>query len=342
MLNFTTLFDINFVTQGIAMYESLKRHCDDFHLYMFAFCDESYDILTKLNLEKVTVISLKEFEDEELLKVKPTRTKAEYCWTCSSSTIKYCLEKFNLDHCTYIDADLYFYSNPKVLVDEMGDKSVLITEHRYTPDYDRTRTSGKYCVQFMTFKNDEKGLKVLNWWRDACLDWCYARIENGKFGDQKYLDDWTERFEGIHVLEHLGGGVAPWNIHQYDISKKGRKFNLIETKTQKKAEFVFYHFHCVKILSSGAIDETKYNIYYIGDDKQELIYTPYVKNLVKISKKLHKIDNRIPIVKKVVSKVLERKLREFIKWILTIRFSKRKRVLRVFGHYIIKSADLDD
>ena len=32
-----------------------------------------------------------------------------------------------LDHCVYIDADLCFYSNPQVLFNEWGDKSVLIT-----------------------------------------------------------------------------------------------------------------------------------------------------------------------------------------------------------------------
>jgi hypothetical protein len=59
------------------------------------------------------------------------------------------------------------------------------------------------------------GMAVLNWWRDRCIEWCYARSEEGKFGDQKYLDDWTTRFDSVHVLEHLGGGIAPWNVQQY-------------------------------------------------------------------------------------------------------------------------------
>ncbi len=300
MLNFCTLFDINFATQGIVMYESLKANCDDFHLYIFAFCDECYELLNKLNLEYATIISLNEFEDEELLKIKPTRTLGEYCWTCSSSTIKYCLEKFNLDQCTYIDSDLYFYSNPKVLLDEMNQDSVLITEHRFTPQYDQTEASGKYCVQFISFKNDKKGLSVLNWWQNACLDWCFARVEDGKFGDQKYLDDWTQRFEGVHVLEHLGGGVAPWNVHQYDVSGKNKKIYLNEIITSKKAEFVFYHFHAIKIEKTGKIDIPRYCFYKIGSKKQRLIYVPYIKELIKISKKLHKIDKNIPIVKKPI------------------------------------------
>lgn len=336
MLNFCTLFDINFATQGITMYESLKRHCDDFHLYIFAFCDESYQLLKALDLDYVTVISLKEFEDEELLRVKPTRTIGEYCWTCSSSTVKYCLEKFNLDQCTYIDADLYFYSNPKVLLDEMGENSVLLTEHRYTPKYEQTETSGKYCVQFISFKNDQRGLKALNWWRNACIDWCYERLEDGKFGDQKYLDDWTQRFEGVHVLEHLGGGVAPWNVHQYEIFVENDKMKLKETVTQKAFDVVFFHFHCIKISNSGHVDAERYNFYKIGRKKQGLIHKPYIQELIRTSKKLNKINKNILIVKKPKFKIdLKTWLKKIKQFIIQGKLGKDG-YLKIFGCYIIK------
>ena len=169
MYRYCTLFDSNYLTRGLAMYESLKEHSNEFHLYVFAFDDRSYDLLNRLNYENITIISLSEFEDEELLRVKGDRTAAEYCWTCTPSIIKYSIETYNLDSCTYLDADLYFFSNPSVLIEEMSEKSVLITEHRYTPTYDQSATSGIYCVQFMTFKNNVSGLKVLNWWRDACM-----------------------------------------------------------------------------------------------------------------------------------------------------------------------------
>ena len=110
------------------MYESLNRHCKDFHLYVFAFNDECFSVLKSLYLANMTVISLPEFEDEELLKVKPTRSRGEYCWTCSSSTILYVLDNYDVDHCTYIDADLYFFASPQILLDEMDEsESVLIT-----------------------------------------------------------------------------------------------------------------------------------------------------------------------------------------------------------------------
>ena len=89
MYNYCTLFDSKYLSRGLAMYESLKKHSNNFHLYIFAFDDKSYEILNKLSLDKVSVISLKDFENEELLAVKPTRSKAEYCWTCTSSVIKF-------------------------------------------------------------------------------------------------------------------------------------------------------------------------------------------------------------------------------------------------------------
>lgn len=186
------------------MYDSLLKHCDDFHLYLFAFDDKCLNFLSGQNYEHITVLSLMEFKDAALLRVKPTRSAMEYCWTCASSTILYAIKTFGLSDCTYIDSDMVFYANPNVLIDEMCENSVLITEHRYTSAYDQTNQSGKYCVQFVTFKNDARGMMVLNWWRNTCISWCYARAEEGKFGDQKYLDDWTTRFDEVHVLQHLG------------------------------------------------------------------------------------------------------------------------------------------
>lgn len=249
MLIFCTLFNSVYLSRGMAMYQSLCDHCDDFHLYVFAFDNATYEFFAREKLPHITPVSLAEFEDEELLRVKPTRTAGEYCWTCSSSTIYWVLNHYNVEHCTYIDADLFFYSNPKVLVDEMGANSVLITEHRYTPCYDQTETSGRYCVQFVTVKNDKRGREVITWWRERCLEWCYNRMEDGKFGDQKYLDDWTERFDGIHVLQHLGGGVAPWNMQQYTYELCNGRVYGKEKKSGTLFPLVFFHFHNLNFVS---------------------------------------------------------------------------------------------
>uniref|UniRef100_A0A832G7Z7 Glycosyl transferase n=1 Tax=Ignavibacterium album TaxID=591197 RepID=A0A832G7Z7_9BACT len=286
--NFCTLFDSNYLSRGIALYRSLEKHCGNFHLFIFAFDNRTFQLLKKLNLSKATIISLTEFEDEKLLEVKPTRSIAEYCWTSTSATILYVLENFDVDNCTYVDADVFFYSSPKPIFDELGDKSILITEHRYSPQYNKELKAGKYCVQFVTFKKDENGLKALRWWRDRCLEWCYARYEDGKFGDQLYLDDWTERFEGVHVMKNLGGGLAAWNVQQYDFKVVNDKIFGIEKSTGKEFEVIFYHFHYLKFFNDGKIELGRRTL---SKDVLNIFYKNYIKFLEDIKDELLKIDS---------------------------------------------------
>ena len=264
------------------MYNSLERCCSDFHLYVFAFDDKSLEHLKSLNLKYTTIISLKEFEDEELLRVKPTRSKGEYFWTCTSSTILYVLKNYDVDHCTYIDSDLYFFSSPQILFDEMGDSSILITPHHYTKKYDQSNKTGIYCVQYMTFKNDEKGLTALTWWRNSCLEWCFNRFENGRFGDQKYLDDWPERFEGVYICENLGAGVAPWNMQQYEFVKKNDIIAGTEIATGNKFDIIFFHFHSLIFVSPTFFSPRPF--YKRNESVISLLFNPYAKEICRIRK----------------------------------------------------------
>ncbi|MDB9308492.1 hypothetical protein PN471_07555 [Aphanizomenon sp. CS-733/32] len=268
---YVTLFDSNYLTRGLVMYRSLLSHAGEFHLWIICFDDLAYQLLQKLNLEKVTLVSLSEFEDSELLKIKPQRTQREYCWTCTPSTLLYVLNtEPHVDTVTYLDADLMFFSSPEPIFTEAKNASILLTEHRYLPEYDQSATSGIYNVQFMMFRRNIEGLNALKWWRDRCIEWCYARCENGKFGDQKYLDDWKERFPGVHIVEHLGSGLAPWNAAQYNLTKKGENIFVEEYP------LIFYHFHALKIhpFKIGYLSN-----YPLKPELCEWVYYPYYQQL---------------------------------------------------------------
>ncbi|MFN5952428.1 MAG: hypothetical protein ACK6A9_18285 [Dolichospermum sp.] len=268
---YVTLFDSNYLTRGLVMYRSLLRHAGEFHLWIICFDDLAHQLLQQLNLEKVTLVSLSEFEDSELLKIKPQRTQREYCWTCTPSTLLYVLNtEPHVDTITYLDADLMFFSSPEPIFTEAKNASILLTEHRYLPEYDQSATSGIYNVQFMMFRRNIEGLNALKWWRDRCIEWCYARFENGKFGDQKYLDDWKERFPGVHIVEHLGSGLAPWNAAQYNLTKKGENIFVEEYP------LIFYHFHALKIhpFKIGYLSN-----YPLKPELCEWVYYPYYQQL---------------------------------------------------------------
>lgn len=291
MYNFCTLFDSFYLSRGLAMYESLKSHLDKFHLYFFAFDDLSLKILKNLNLENSTIISLQEFETPELLEVKPLRTKAEYCWTSTSSTIEYVLNNYNVQNCTYIDADLFFYNSPSVLIDELKDeKTVLISEHRYSmiSRLFEEKRAGRFCVQFITFGNDEKSRIVLRRWKDQCIDWCYARYEDGKFGDQKYLDKWPSLYKNVKISENIGGGVAPWNIKQYIFLRGDDKLTGVDIKTGKHFDLIYYHFHFVRFMDNRYVD-LGWNV--IPKDSLNDLYRNYINTIIKIESDLEKSFN---------------------------------------------------
>lgn len=287
MHRFCTLFDSRYLSRGLALYESLRRTGEDFHLYMFPFDDRAAAVLQGLKLEHVTLVTQAEFETKELRLIKATRTAVEYCWTCTPSIILHVLERFGSDRCTYLDADLWFYDRPGILLEEMGSNSVLITEHRYTPRYDKSSKSGTYCVQFISFRNDTRGLEALRWWRDACNAWCYDRLEDGKFGDQMYLEDWTTRFQGVHVLQHLGGGVAPWNVQQYDLKRTGERLQGVETATGREFDLIFYHFHYVRFFTNGFVDLGRRTL---SRAVLDLVYGPYLRELERAKHRVAAID----------------------------------------------------
>jgi hypothetical protein len=283
--NFCTLFDSNYLSRALAMYRSLEAIGEDFKLYAVCFDDLAYQVLREMNLSRLVAIPLVDFESPQLLAVKGSRSVGEYCWTCTSHLIRYMLDTYELPEVTYLDADLYFYAKPSLLLSEFKESnaSVLITEHRYTPRYDQSATSGIYCVQFMTFKADKRGMEVLQWWQDRCIEWCYARFEDGKFGDQKYLDDWPQRFQGVHVLQHLGGGVAPWNVQQYKLQKKTNDIYVNEYP------LVFYHFHGYRCYEDGVHDFSDNWSYRLSRKVVDLVYRPYARALLNSQDELNQV-----------------------------------------------------
>lgn len=278
-MNFITLYDKNYMSRGLVLYESLKKHCPDFTMYVLAMDDVVAGYLGSLdigNLRVVTVDDIKEMYPV-LVRLEKERTRGEFSWTLSSFSIQYALRKFSLESCIYVDSDICFYNDPQLLLDELGDKSVLITEHNYTPEYDQSATSGKFCVQFMYFKNNENGNKVLEYWRSKCEEWCYNRMEDGKFGDQKYLDDWESRFEGIvYNCRNIGCGVAPWNVQKYEITEENGIIYVTERITKIKKSIVFFHFHA---LTEVGKRKWCFSQYRLAEAEKEFLFRPYVKNL---------------------------------------------------------------
>jgi hypothetical protein len=125
------------------------------------------------------------------------------------------------------------------------------------------------------------------------LEWCYERYEDGKFGDQKYLDDWTTRFTGIHELEHLGGGVAPWNMQQYSFLFQDTNWIGTELATGKTFDLIFFHFFGICSYKKGIVGEYYFDAYPLSKATGKYIYLPYFSQLKKQFRILQQLDKQV-------------------------------------------------
>jgi len=44
----------------------------------------------------------------------------------------------------------------------------------------------------------------LNYFRKQCIEWCYNRSENGRYGDQLYMNDWPDKYEKVGIISNIG------------------------------------------------------------------------------------------------------------------------------------------
>lgn len=263
MEHFITLFDSFFLPQGLSLHASLKRHAGSFRLWVLCMDEETRQFLDGLGEPTIRTIRLADVETPELLAVKPGRDRAEYCWTLTPMTPKIVFDRDpEAQRVTYVDADVFLLKSPRPIFEEFerSGKAVLITDHAYDAEYDQAATSGQYCVQFMTFVRD-RSEHVRQWWQDRCIEWCFNRMEDGKCGDQKYLDDWPTRFaDSVHVLEQLDVLLAPWNARRFPYSRA-----------------IAWHFHGLRLLDRDRV--LLHGPYQVPAVVHNAVYMPYLREL---------------------------------------------------------------
>ena len=284
---FCTYFDSHYLTRGLALIESLTRHCPAYRLWVLCFDEPCYEKLAALKHPHVTPIRLSEFEagDAALVAAKGTRSRVEYFFTCTPSLPLFVLRTApEVDVINYLDADLFFYHSPEPLFQEFAARSIGIIAHRFAPAVAAVQFCGIYNVGMVIFRRDAEGMRCLEWWRERCIEWCYQRPEAGRYGDQKYLDDWPTRFRGVAVLEHKGANVAVWNLANHPVT---RRESIVMIGDQP---LIFYHFHGLKQnrtwlydLNTGAYGVVPNNV--VLDE----IYAPYLSAL-------HRLGGEVPSV----------------------------------------------
>jgi hypothetical protein len=281
MRHYCTYFDRRYLPRGLALFHSLQTQAQAFCLHVLCLDDTCYDILVRANFEQLKPIRLPDLEayDAELASARGRRTLVEYYFTLTAVLPLFLFDSDpSITLISYLDSDLFFFGNPEEIFEEMGSASVLIVGHRFPPAGKFREINGIYNVSLISWRSDKDGRACLEWFRERTLEWCCDAVEETRFADQKYLDDWPVRFSSVHVLQHKGCNVAPFNFENYRLSGRGDQLFVDE------APLIFYHFHGLSNWYELTFEQTGISEYLSSPDSDlalllEKVYGPYIEAL---------------------------------------------------------------
>jgi hypothetical protein len=241
---------------------------------------ETWSVLNGLNNKNLVLIKLEEFEDTTVLGLRNTREWREFCWTLASSFL--CSVISHADKgstVAYIDADCFFFDDFLEITMQLGnDAQILIHEHRFSPDRKEwEKSSGRFNVGVIVGIVDEQFVSCITRWREKVLEECVLDPENGKCGDQTYLNDWPDKYSSVRIMHQKGAGIGPWNMLNYQFA-----FERNRVKVDNE-NLIFFHFSRFKVIYIK-----RFFMFYVGAEGYEipmntdiLIYKKYAKAMLK-------------------------------------------------------------
>ncbi|MFC2152106.1 glycosyltransferase [Bacteroidota bacterium] len=272
-----TYFDYNFLSRGLALYNSIKRFHEDFVFFVLAFDEKTFEYLSKLKYDNLIPISVTDYNNYFNTNPDKYDDRKQYYFSATPNICIYLFKQFpDIDSLLYLDADVYIFSSLNPLYDEVENASIAYCPHRTHPMFNKlAKNHGKYNVGVNFFKNTEIAKTCLLDWKSDCENW-YKGMPGYHlqyFSDQIFLDKWENKYSGINIIQNIGVNAAPWNAVNYIFSENNGDFYVNDKP------LVIYHFSSVKKISNK-----KWNcntIYYFASIKNTLrkIYKIYIEEI---------------------------------------------------------------
>jgi hypothetical protein len=278
--SFCVITDKKYLAQTIILLDQLKSY----NVYVLCVDNESYFFLDKTISSNIKIVRLNIIEKFfNLKKIKYNRTYVEYIFTLKSFFIKWILAQIKKNyHVIYLDSDILFFSKPELLIKEIDSQSVCLTPHRFSKNNSHLNIYGKFNAGFISFKNDNFGLKALHWWMSSCKKECSLKKQDN-FADQKYLNYLYQNYKKVKKINNICFNLAPWNLDSCKITLNRKSQILVNKK-----RLVFFHFHGFKNIF-GIVYSLGFGDYKILKNQILInsIYKPYI-NFINTKIKIHK------------------------------------------------------
>lgn len=259
MRHFSTLFDMKYAPQGLALYESLYQHSSEpFKLWILALDHETEQVLGQLRLQHAEILSCDSFK-RDLAQIFQSRTHQEWCWGLASQFCERLIHSGLLE-VTYCDADTYFFSDLEPFFGEIGHRSIAITPHRLIPSKGHLEVNGLYNVGVVHFRNTDVGRRCLERWAAQCREKCSA---TDGCGDQLYLNEWPGLYgKECCIIDNIGVNAGPWSLANWQVTAGPRLDGV---------QLICYHAH------EFDYEQHRLTNYELRPEDITFIYEPYLE-----------------------------------------------------------------
>lgn len=146
----------------------------------------------------------------------------------------------------FLDPDTAIFSSLDGLLAHLDNHSILLTPHQLEPEKTGEKVKdnelailrhGMFNLGFIGVKASGEGHKLVDWWSERCLDFCYIDPANGIYTDQRWIDFVPSYFEDFHIVRDPGCNVANWNLSNRTITGSVDSQILVN-----QTPLIFYHF----------------------------------------------------------------------------------------------------
>jgi len=235
--HFCTISTKSHLFKTKALADSLNK----FNMHLHVLVVDEDEVLDKT--EFITYYNLKFINSITGIKLiaKYKNQSDKFRWALKSVFMMHLLTQ--TEKIIYVDNDIYFYNNPKILFDLLDTNIILLTPHFYDSNPNANQNwleanfkVGLYNAGFMGV--NKNAINALQWWSECCLYNTKKSYWRGLFDDQKYLDLIPILFDDVMVIKHRGCNLAGWNYLFYKLDRK--EDNVVEI--EHKHPLVFIHF----------------------------------------------------------------------------------------------------
>lgn len=270
----------NYFARAMALAESFLQLNDE---------DCFYLIISDINQPSINYPQNEKIKTRFIEEIEPNYNELieKYCTVELATSIKasaciYLLKEN--EQIVYFDPDIYLYSKMDELKEMFVENDIILTPHILTPIKIDNKTPseipfqqvGVFNLGFIALKRTVNSKAFLVWWKERLLNLCYIDVGNGLFTDQIFITHVPIFFDKVLIIKDFGYNMAPWNLHERFLTKKGDKYLVNDIY-----ELKFYHFSSYK-LNSLELPIEKYDRFNIRGRNDLLeIYQKYNNQLLK-------------------------------------------------------------